>query len=248
MNWEADSVQAVILTQPGVHQDDALKLWSKIFPGDSPDGFQKATTSSPSLMSTASGERNGYAIALNAQVGRITVNVTPSQSIMQTVSPASPPRISDVVTVTHRVADYVRRLIIGENPNRIAIILDLATTYVQGDDRAVFVEALPQIPVPENAQEPTFQINVRRNFTCYSTLRMNRICNWTTGSVGFVQAFPGMQTPTNMMMTPFLGFKIDCNSAPEDRIPEGFGESVIAEVAAEALNLYYGGYGYLLND
>jgi hypothetical protein len=247
MKWEADGIQAVIFTPPGVHQNDAITQWGSLFPGDSPDSFQKAAASSPTLNSAASGEREGYAVSLNVQVGRIDLNVGPTVGIIHAATPESPPRMSDVRDVVHKTAALANRIIAAVQPIRIAIVLDLAVTVPYGNELATFVEALPEIPLPAAALEPTFQLNVRRPFNADPSIRMNRLCYWTTGTVGFMQAFQGPKAVSNVQMTPFVGYKIDCNTAPEDRIASGTGDVLMAEAVAEALALYEGGYSRLLN-
>ena len=94
MDFHADSVQGVLFLLPGHAQDDALKLWNHLFPGDSPDGFQRATVS-PMLSSSASGVRDGFQTNINAQVGRVDIVLTQPPI---GISPQSgPPRIEDIL-------------------------------------------------------------------------------------------------------------------------------------------------------
>ena len=62
-----------------------------------------------------------------------------------------------------------------------------------------------------------------------------------------MQGFPGPQVVNNVRMSPFLGFKVDVNTAPEDKIADNASQMVIDELLQEALGFFHAGYAKYLN-
>ncbi|MEG8054680.1 hypothetical protein QP185_18325 [Sphingomonas aerolata] len=150
MQWQADNIQAVVFTAPFGPAREASAIWADLFPGDTPDGYQR-NPASPNLHSSASGERLGYAVSVNAQVGHIAINLNPIFRQLPGLisSPATPPRIDDVPGATQLLVDLAKRISLESDPVRIAVVLDLGSS-VQGELKAsLFQDALPGVPFPE---------------------------------------------------------------------------------------------------
>lgn len=231
MNFQADSIHGVLFPVPGQHQDDALKLWGSVFPNDSPDGFQRAT-SSPSLNSSASGEREGFNTTINAQVGRIDLILT--HPLPQVPVDPSPPRMGDIAGATARITDLMKRIILNMKVGRVAIVLDLAKSITPGSESEVLLQSLPNFPFPDNVSDVNLQFNSRRSFETVPDLLMNRLCTLATGQVGFV-INPQIQGSSVMKMTPYVGLKIDVNSNGNFQFPAEVVGSIINELSAEVL-------------
>ena len=237
MILNADSIQGVLFTVQGTDQDDALKLWEMLFPNDQPDGFQRAT-SSPNLQSTASGERGGHNILITSQVGRVDLVVAPPAPSPVEDIISGVPRISDVTGAAEKVAVYMKQLAVRLAVSRIALVLDTAVTVPYNGEGSALAALLSGVPLPTNATEVVFQFNARRNFDTSPEVIMNRLCTWSSGQVGFIQGGPGVHLNRTVKMSPFVGLKIDINSAAETRITAEKCSSAIDELCVEALLIH----------
>jgi hypothetical protein len=236
MNLDADGIQGVLFLPPGQHQDDAIQVWGQLFPNDNPDGFQKASAS-PSLASTATGERDSYNVAINAQVGRIDIVLSSPPGSM--VPTSGPPRISDVRAAASHMAELMKRLVARIQAVRVALILDLAKTVARGSEGRELMNLLPGFPFPNNSTDIGVQFNSRRPFDAAPDIPMNRLCGWSSGQYGFIQS-PQISSGA-LIVSPFVGVKIDVNSAPEFRVPTEKLSSMIDDLLAEAVCIYSDG-------
>jgi hypothetical protein len=244
MDWKADSVQATIFIAPTDLQRDALAIWSLVFPGNTPDAFQKAAAS-PNLHSSASGERNGYNVTIGSQVGRIDVTLGPVLPAMFGLQPVtSPPRIDDLTSAATAAASILKVLTGHFTPARIAIVLDLAVTVPAGREVETLRRALPAVPIPDNSTDTVYQFNVSKPFNRFPSLPMNRLCTWTVGEIGFIIGNNlNSMNPNSFQLTKFVGLKLDINTAPNRSIAE-FDSGILAdEMAAEACQLAADGIG-----
>lgn len=241
MEFQADSIQGVLFFVPGQPQGDALKLWGELFPGDSPDGFQRVTTS-PALNSSAHGDRQGFQTTVNSQVGRVDIVIAHSPQPLP--AEAGPPRIADVPAGVAKVVDLLKKLSATTKVFRAAIVLDLAKTVMAGDESSEILKNLPNYPFPANVSDVSLQFNSRITFNFAPDFQMNRLCAWTSGQVGFVMN-PQMQGPNFMVMTPYVGLKIDVNSAPQMPLPSDSINHVIDELSSEVLAIAAEGVGRL---
>ncbi|KGB51732.1 hypothetical protein FG91_04096 [Sphingopyxis sp. LC81] len=243
MKFEADSIQGVLFVATGQHQEDALQLWGSLFPDDAPDGFQRAV-SSPSLLSTAQGDRDGLLTIIKAQVGRIDISVvqSPPEGASDLVGP---PRIADIAGGAAKVSELVKRIAGRSKVFRAAVVLDLAKTVEAGAEAAEILKCVPDFPFPNNAIDVSLQFNSRKNFEFSSDFEMNRLCAWNAGQVGFIQG-PDAQ-PQAMVMTPYVGFRIDVNSAPQVPLPFDAIDQAIDDLVAEALAIADAGVNRFLS-
>ncbi|MGQ2940285.1 hypothetical protein [Blastomonas fulva] len=242
MEFQADSIQGVLFLMPNQQQGDALQLWGNLFPSDSPDEFQRATNS-PALNSSAGGERGGVHVTLNAQVGRIDLIF--SQPPASGSIDAGPPRISDIAGSVAKVVELLKKLGSESRVIRAAIVLDLAKTVAPGDEASEVLQNLPGFPFPANVSDVNLQFNSRKMFDFSQDFLMNRLCLIVSGQVGFVIG-QTMPNPSTMKMVPYVGFKVDINSAPQMTLPQGSLDVVIDELALEALALANEGIGRLI--
>jgi hypothetical protein len=231
MDFQADSIQGVLFLAPGQRQEDALKLWGELFPNDSPDGFQRFNNS-PALNSSAHGDRQGFQINVNAQVGRIDVILAHSPQALP--SDAGPPRIADVPAATAKVVELLKRLAANLKVIRTAVVLELAKTVARGGEAVEILNNLPGYPLPENVTDVNIQFNSRKSFAFDAEREMNRLCAWSSGQVGFIMN-PQLQGRNLMMMTPFVGLKIDVNSVPQTPLSADVINQALDELAAEAV-------------
>jgi hypothetical protein len=233
MDWQADSIQGVIFVAPGEAQEDAISLWGTVFGGESPDGFQKVTAS-PTVVTHATGLRDGNPITLMSQLGRIDILAGPGPAVAPAPN-SPPPRIDDVPTVASRVTDYLMRLTKTCRPIRAALVLDLSSNVERGRESDRLQTALPGV-FPVGATEPHFQFNVPRPFEALPDLQMNRLCTYTGGEMGFIMmGSPPALGGGPIATTPYIGLRIDVNSAADNRIPTGKADEVILELLREAL-------------
>jgi len=241
MNLQADSVHGVLFVAPGQQQDEALKLWDFLFPGHSPDGFQR-NTSSPSLASTASGERNGYQVGLTAQVGRIDITINKQQNTFD--ANAGPPRIANVADALNQLVGLMKKVVGRVNVHRIGIILDLSKTVARGTENAELMHLLAGFPFPDNASDISVQFNSRVLLEGVANTEINRLCTWASGQFHFI---PNAPVPSHALVpTPFVNVKIDINTIPTLRLAASDAELVLDAMLAESRALYAEGLKRLI--
>jgi hypothetical protein len=241
MNLQADSVQAVIFLMAGAPQEDALKIWERIFPGDSPDGFNR-NNAAPTLQSTASGERDGHNFTVLSQVGRVDIILGPKQS--GGVMPlGAPPRIQDIHSAVPAMVNIWKRVLPSVKASRLAFVLDFSQSVAAGEEAKGMSELIPVIPLPENSTDVIFQFNQRRMFGCVPDLMMNRLCTWSMGMVHMFSVGVGGRSGAPTMASPFIGFKIDL-STPQESTLSGTSLTEIAdELVSEAQAIFNEGFG-----
>ena len=241
MKLKADTVQGVVFTNPRATQIDAMALWAQLFPGDTPDGFQR-NVNAPNLLSTASGERNGYNLTVNSQVGRVDLVIGPSVSTLGIVSPSEPPRIDDIEGATIHLTDLQKRIADLCTAIRLSVVLDTGVTVARGEEANAVQELLEGVAIPSGAVNVNFQFNVPVMSESVSGLPINRHCLFNSGEVGFFQAAPTpVGIPQRVNTTPFVGIKADVNTHPRNSIPPGSYAAVIDELAAHAVKVVRNG-------
>lgn len=230
LDLKADSVRGVLFPAPGALSIDAMIAWEILFSGDSPDSFQKATAA-PTLRSMASGERGGHNVTVVSQVGRI--DITFNAIVQMPDHRSEPPRITDVAAALSRLQDSMKKIAGRVQAVRLAIVLETAATVDRGNDAALISQELPNLPVPADAIEISFQYNDRSTFQCAPEVAMNRIVSWSSGDVAFLDTTSGtMQLNQPMITSHFIGLKFDFNSAPESRVPASLVNVVIEELSS----------------
>jgi len=229
MEFNAESVQGVIFLNPTVKQDDALGLWSLIFPGETPDGFQKQSNS-PALNTSASGDRFGFTVNLNTQVGRIDLSLSPTAASFDPT--LGPPVITDVPAAATQLGNLLKRLAVNLLPVRVAIVLNLVKLLSPGEVVQEVIKNLPAFPIPDGATDVMVQFNVRTTFPSLPDLEMNRLCAWNQGEVIL---FNADRHPSFGTTYPFLGMKIDVNTIPQKIMPDGAAAFILDDLLIEAL-------------
>lgn len=245
MPFSADAVQGICFIEPSSRPNDAMATWQTIFAGASPDGFQRVANS-PALQSAANGESDGFFFTLNVQVGRLELIIESQhpQALVSTDSP--PPRIDDVARATNVLARHLKKIATSHKTIRIAIVLDLSMELLPGDEANAMRQHLARLSLPPGATDLQFQVNVRRRFASRPEVAMNRVCSWSTGQAGFVQMTPA--GPISTAMRPIVSLKLDINTAPEIHVPGASSDSIISELADEALRLHMMGLDGLWGD
>lgn len=235
----ADSVQGVLFPEHGTKQEDAKNLWGRVFPGDEPDQYQKATAS-PTLVSTASGEREGCGVAISVQVGRINLIIGPVQPNGLAGPQDGPPRLANVPEITLRLGNYLKRISANYKITRAAIVVDFAKTAPLELVSRMMLDEIPFLNLPKDSTDINIQFNVRRSLKIDPDIALNRLCNWVTGQVGFLVG-NGLVSPNQISLTPYIGMKVDVNTAPEHNISHLEIESVIDEICGEAMSIAHTG-------
>ena len=228
----ADTIVAGLFPLYGTRSDNASSLWAFIFEDDGPDGYQR-TTNSPSLHSTANGIREGYNVVISAQTGRIDITLTAAISDDADVS-SDVPRIGDVEAACAFSEHLLSKLVQKIHPARLAHLCELARSVGEGEEDEVSRQILKSIRLPNDAGDLSFRINRRRHFETVPDLEMNRILQLSSGRAGFAKMQPTEIDPRQFTMIPFVGLKIDVNTAPEYRVPEGRANDTVNEVFEEA--------------
>jgi hypothetical protein len=236
MDLQADSVQGVLFLTPGQPQVDALKLWDRLFPGDSPDGFQRASPS-PSLESSAAGERKGHRVAVSTQVGRIDLTIT--KAGLNTPE-KGPPRVSDVLGAAERMAGLLKAMAKGNGVVRIALVVELGKTVPRGSEGKELLQLLKGFPFPANAMDIVVQFNSRTTSKVEPLVEINRLCTFSSGHAGFVTNSPGVGSGV-VLMTYYVGLKIDVNTAPETRFSGHNVDSIVDNLLSESRSIYQNG-------
>lgn len=236
MNLKADSVQAVLFVAPGANQEDASKLWGHIFPGDTPDGYNR-NNSNPALQSTATGVREGYSFSLSAQVGRIDLVLT-AASAGGFISAVAPPRLPDVNVAATTAIRFLKQLGAASRPVRLALVVDLADTVGQGTEAVSLQAIAPSVPFPPGATDLLYQVNLARKFESVPNLKMNRLMTLTTGFYQLLSGVAGFRGVPSLTPTPYVGVKIDVNTGQETAVDSDQMLAVADELLAESKLIY----------
>lgn len=242
MDFQADSVQGVIFVAQGQQQGDAQDIWEQVFAGDRPDGYQRPLAS-PTLTSNANGLRGGYNVNIIAQVGRIDITLATQ------IDPASnlngPPRIADIQAAVKFVANLLQTISAKANPVRVAIVLDMAITVSHGTDSTKLREILGKFPLPENSTDIALQFNSRKVLDRPDGAALNRMCLWNSGQMGFLQSNNphGALGGGIMMMSSFVGMKVDVNTLQEFRVTAENVSGLIEEISKEVIAIGEEGLG-----
>ncbi|WP_126665520.1 hypothetical protein [Croceibacterium ferulae] len=191
------------------------------------------------METNASGQRDNHSVMVKSQVGRIDCVLTATGEHANVPS-GGPPRINDVEAATALASSYLYKLTGHLKVIRVALVLDLATTVQRGSEIAAMKDLVHPLHLPDQSIDVVLQFNVRRPFELAPGL-MNRLVTWTSGQVGYVQVTPGVMMGTPMVMTPYVGLKIDANSAPETPFDQSHLEKVIEELQSECLAIYVEG-------
>ncbi len=244
MGFEADGIQGVLFFHPSHHQPDAREYWSKLFPEQDADGYQKAATNSPTLASTAHGQIDGLLIRITAQVGRLDLVASAPQEL---AAPSSqPPRLVNWDGATRLVAQLLKRIAAEARVFRAAMVIDLGQNLNPGQESAQILNCLPGFPFPSNVSDVSMQFNVPKPFSRSPDFQMNRLCSLAAGQLALVAQLAGNPQPGQpMMMSSFLGLKVDVNSEPRVPLAPDLVDAAIDELAEEALAISRDGVGRL---
>lgn len=245
MAFSADAVQGVCFIEPSSRPDDALRMWSAVFPNGGPEGFQRVANS-PTLLSFANGEQGGFFCSLNVQVGRIDIvlNRRNPQTLISVNE--GPPRIENIKEAVDFLALHLQNATTHQKVMRIGIVLDLTMDSVLGAEAEAMRSQLAHLHIPQNATDVQFQMNVRKQLECQPNLAMNRLCAWSSGQAGFFQITP--TGPVAGQLRPVITMKVDVNTAPEGRLASTSIPMAIKELAHEALRLHIKGLDGLWGD
>ncbi|MFC7611652.1 hypothetical protein [Teichococcus aestuarii] len=232
----------MIFVLPGNEQADAPKIWERLFPGDAPDGYQRAKANTPTLISSASGQRGNYTWTVNSQVGRIDIIC---QSSIQPQPGGPVPRIVDISDAAFTLCGMMKKLNQGTKIARLAMVFELSKSVSPGTEGKELRKMLSVFPFPETVTDVSMQFNVRKHFVSSPATQMNRLCAWANGQLAFIGG-PGMPFGAPLPMIPFVGCKVDVNTAPETHPPEDKLEAILDELVSEGLQICADGAARLL--
>jgi hypothetical protein len=237
MLWRADLVQAVIFTQPGLPQPDALALWSELFGTESPDNFQRAAPN-PSSATNASGIRDNVNLTLTSQLGRVDV-------LLQGIDNNSGelPRIDSFPKAIEKGTQYASALSAKLKPIRLAIVLSLAC---EGADKAqAIIAEQTGIRYPAGAIDPIYQFNLRTNLSSAPSITVNRLVNWSVGRYQMLKFSGDGASPVTVSAQEMIAWKIDVNTvagAPfeQSMVPEMFAEisKIVIGISADGVKAF----------
>lgn len=166
-----ESVQVVAFFAGFPPVPNAAILWAQLFQEPYAQ-FGKPNAS----VTTASGVVDGVNYELQLHPSRVDVFVRP-------VSPqiGPPPVASNLEELSNPAVSRMNALIGNMTIVRQAVI---ATLHEELPDSASSVRKLlslvPSLPVPDDAQDVTFQLSRRRSSRVQDGLKINRLCRWST--------------------------------------------------------------------
>jgi hypothetical protein len=233
MTWEADGIVGVIFVAPQSKQEDANVYWEMLFPGVLPNSVQR---NGPNLQSIATGQIEQKLYAISVQVGRIDFSV----SAVRAGPPPKDgtiPRIVDLAGQTIEIGQFMKRVASNVAAIRLAIVPELSRTVSAGEEFAAMRQELRALPLPAEGSDLTFSLNVRMTS---GPIVLNRLLNWTAGHIGYLETpiVPGVPMPaTPLLLSPFIGLKIDVNTIPEQALDGLDVGDVIDRICAEAVTL-----------
>jgi hypothetical protein len=246
MNMEAEGIQGAVFLAPEVRQEEAVKVWARIFPDHpGPDSTQRANPANPALHSVAAGEVEGLGVRITTQVGRIDLFLRPNvrHMALQAEPPSGPVRVADIDGFVDRMVSAMMSVSQGLQPVRLAMVLDLGQTVSHGSEADALTDLLPGLPIPKGSSDVVFQFNKRKSFSEAHPLEVNRLCTWVSGRGMLFQGIPnaGFLSAASSSTISFVNMKVDVNSVPDFRLQPGSENVVIKTLATEVVAIAHRG-------
>ena len=207
---KADELQGILFPVGGSRQIDALEAWQIATDGKSPQGYQNPGPS-PSSVSIANGELNGFKLAVRSMLGRIELNISPLQS----EDTAKPPLIENLRAGFDALLVPTFRLLDKTKVTRTALVCSLME-FLNSDAEvsAKLTEATGGTWFPNPPLDAVYQFNVRRTFR-HAPHQMNRIVTWSAGfiqRINFSALSGNLVSAPSLEILPLMTFKVDVNS------------------------------------
>lgn len=232
MDWNVDSLTAVIFTPPGQSTADALQLWSALDIG-SPNSFQRPQGGLALASSIAQGIDGDTRLTMQCQIGRI--DLTWTGAVMTT---DAPPKIANLSGLMTKAEEQVCRLIEKVEIARLAVVGSSSFPIEDGISHGLAFNRLGLgDKFDPDAEDIIFQFNKVGSFK-ENGGRMNRLYSWSSGNM---QMLSFNISPTTPSGSPFmakllrvLSFRADINSAADvATIDINLAEKYVGELFAE---------------
>ncbi|MHB0773420.1 hypothetical protein ACYCVF_33630 [Bradyrhizobium sp. 1.29L] len=241
MLWQADLVQAVIFSQPGVPQPDALSLWMELFGSESPDSFNRLAQN-PAAQTTAAGVRDGVNVTVASQIGRIDVLMQSPDSVVNVTPVESPPSteipvLEDFGKSVKQVSGYAAKLSTKVRPVRLAIVLSLLAK-TEGNATSIITEA-SEASFPREASDAIYQFNVRDSLKCVPSVMINRICTWSQSQMQLLRFNVAQSgaTPQLFQAVDAVSWKIDLNTLQTSTFDPAQAPEILSELADSIISI-----------
>jgi hypothetical protein len=235
MLWQAEVVQAVIFSQPGVAQPEALALWTDLFGPEGPDSFQRMAQN-PAAATTAAGIKEGASVAISSQVGRVDIIIQGADRALSALPGSAatpePVYVDDFSKAAERVSRYAGKLSEKFKTIRLAVVLSLVTTS-EGESAMIIAEHAG-VPFPKGSTDAMYQFNVRSKMKCAPDVSINRLVNWTAGQMQLLIFSPN-EVPQTFQRRDVVTWKIDVNTVPNDPVEQRLVPKMFSELAHVAV-------------
>lgn len=268
MSWSADSVDCVVFVPPVPGAvPDALQPWLRVFTAP-PRLYQGPVAGlGPGPVAQAGGTVGDYTATITAQLGRLelklSAGVPPREGqIGFPIHQGSPPVIEDVLPALEALNSYAEQLVVGCNPARIGLVLNLSRMEKSAREAvASFQTSLPiSEQLPESATDLSFALNLPLTVALSDSTSsvVNRLCRWSVARrqlmmftiMGGVTAIPVLTMNESFAST----LQVDINSTPEavagtiaTWTPE-LAREVLIKMKTIALPIFENGYKGLLDS
>lgn len=241
--WQGEVFKSIFF--PAGPPKPAGEIW-QLATGALPENVQNKGLPPP-LLSTASGDWNGWQIAIGVQPNRIEINLTnvdPAPSSPAPIPPIPLDRVDNAIAALRQITDIVAKDMpitrFGAAGQFVqpAPSLEAAVAIINANLASIF---------PDDADSILYQLNRRTDLRAVDGSVMNRLCKWgvavlnTLGIAvdqsGNVVKVPGVGEPVH-----YAYLHLDMNNNPFDQPIAGAEmKSMIDELWSEVIKIRDGG-------
>ena len=242
MTWKTDQLQAVLFTNVRSDGIDALKAWSLLFSGASPDAFNKVAV--PVVTSTAEGAVGRYQLKVSVQPNRIDLFLSGNA---ESTFPIQLPRIDNLADASKLIAKYctvlstqvslIRAALVGSFTQEVSNKEDVSQLVSSASGRAAF---------PAGSTDCVYQFNLRSKSPTLIGIEYNRILTWGMGAFQITSEPDQSFIPTAggiplfySRTVPVISLKADINTHLFKDITND-AETIFTEMKAELVKAYDG--------
>lgn len=244
MAWAAQSLQFALFAPPDGRAPDALATWLSIF-GSPPQKYEQENPGTPRHRAIAQGTLKQRNFTVVATMDRLDIVLSPPD-----LGPApTPPVFPDVFEALKILENLALKFAGGRSGTRLALVSNF-TEFVenQGAANLRVSELVNGAPIPTDATDVSFQLNVRK-LDHATGQTINRLCRWQTQFVQMFQFQIGVSDPAKSVFAEahLASLMTDVNTVPTN-VPLKSSEAVaiVGSIFEETRNILTSGYSYVV--
>lgn len=236
----ADSVIAVLFGQPvPMGQADAQDIWATLFEGTKPDSYNR-NIAAPLPLSTATGRWDEASVQITVQPGRVDLAWTkPPADEMQ-----RPQQFADITKAVETASITLKKLVASMKPVRLALVANTSSKTGDLDPAQALSSLLGRVYFPPNATDSLYRLNVQRDISYASGLKLNRLSTWQTGVQQLVAFDNGSSAPLTFESCNYVAHNIDVNTLGIINVDTPLIERIVDELSQEATQILKQGVSF----